>query len=81
MVVQNLAKNHINGLYQSFINELNGGSENFKPLKVIHHLISGLKATYSQNTFDTISLLRESCGGAGYLAWSGLPYLVQEYSA
>lgn len=60
---------------------LKKGSEDFKPLKVIHHLISGLKANFTQNTFETITKLRESCGGAGFLAASGLPILVTEYSA
>eukprot|EP00347_Sterkiella_histriomuscorum_P017806 403347919 len=81
VIVQNIAKNHINDIYQAFINDLKNGSDNFKPLKVIHHLISGLKANYTQNTFESISRLRESCGGAGYLSSSGLPQLVQEYSA
>jgi len=81
VVVQNLAKNHINDIYSKFMADLYAGSDNFKPLKVLHHLIAGLKALYSQTTFETISRLREACGGAGFLASSGLPYLVQEYSA
>lgn len=80
-IVQNLAKNHINDIYQKYITDLENGGDNFKPLKVIHHLISGIKANYTQNTFESISRLRECCGGAGYLSSSGLPILVQEYSA
>ncbi|CDW76918.1 acyl-coenzyme a oxidase [Stylonychia lemnae] len=81
VVVQNLARNHINNIYQAYILDLEKGSDNFKPLKVIHHLVSGLKANYTQNSYETMSKLRESCGGAGYLSSSGLPSLIQEYAA
>lgn len=58
-----------------------GVSENFKPLAIIHHLVSGLKAFFTQNTYELINRMRESCGGAGFSSYSGLPYLQCDYAA
>jgi hypothetical protein len=71
----------VNRLYQDFVQEIKSGSERYGPLKLIHHLISGLKANYTQTTYETINRLREACGGAGFQMGSGLPGLLQEYSA
>jgi hypothetical protein len=65
----------------SFLAELYGGSENFKPLKFIHHFVSGLKAYLTHTIHNTLTVLRESCGGAGMSAYSGLPYICAEYGA
>jgi len=29
---------------------------------------------------DSLILIRQSLGGAGYTAWSGIPTLIEEYS-
>lgn len=58
-----------------------GQSDDFKPLAVIHHLVSGLKAYFSKNTYETINRMRESCGGAGFSLLSGLPAIMKDYAA
>ena len=45
-----------------------------------HHLGSGFKALYSDYAYYGIDKVRVNCGGAGFSAWSGLPYLFQMYS-
>jgi acyl-CoA oxidase len=77
----NLAQNHIGDYYVDFIQELYGGSENYKPLKIIHHFTAGLKSYYTNSIQATLTTLREACGGAGFHAYSGLPYLCNEHSA
>ena len=54
---------------------------NFKPLKVIHHFASGLKAYNTSTVHDNLTVLREACGGTGFHAFSGLPYLINEHAA
>lgn len=58
-----------------------GQSEDFKPLAMIHHLVTGLKAFFTQATYDTLNVLRESCGGAGFSAYSGFSQLIGDYAA
>jgi acyl-CoA oxidase len=44
-------------------------------------MTSGLKA-YNTNTVNAnLTLIREACGGTGFNAYSGLPYLFNEHSA
>jgi acyl-CoA oxidase len=52
---------------------ITSGSEDFRPIKVIHHLASGLKAFCTINAYDIINKMREACGGAGFSAYSALP--------
>ena len=47
----------------------------------MHHLTSGMKAVYTQMTMDNLLVIRQSCGGAGYLQWSNLPFLIDDFSA
>lgn len=56
-------------------------NEDYSQLAYIHHLLSGLKAVYTQQTYNTLSMLRESCGGAGFSSYSGLPIIVKDHSA
>jgi acyl-CoA oxidase len=46
----------------------------------MHHFTSGMKACYTQVTYDGLLAIRQSLGGAGYSAWSGLPRLIDDYS-
>ena len=71
----------MNDYYMDFIQKLYGGSEDYKPLKVIHHFASGLKAFYTNTVNTNLGVLREACGGTGFHAFSGIPYLVREHSA
>jgi hypothetical protein len=47
----------------------------FEKLDILHHLSAGMKATYTRITYDGIDTIRQSCGGAGFSALSGLPNL------
>jgi len=39
-----------------------------------------MKAVYTQETLDSMLIIRQSLGGAGYSAWSGIPRQIEEYS-
>jgi hypothetical protein len=46
----------------------------------MHHFTSGMKSVYTQACMDGLLVARQSVGGAGYTAWSALPYLIDEFS-
>uniref|UniRef100_A0A7S3CNB4 Acyl-CoA oxidase n=1 Tax=Strombidium rassoulzadegani TaxID=1082188 RepID=A0A7S3CNB4_9SPIT len=46
----------------------------------LHHFTSGMKSVFSQQAMDGLLVARQSVGGAGYTAWSGLPFLVEDFS-
>jgi hypothetical protein len=77
----NLAQNYLGEYYYEFISKLYGGSEDYSPMKILHHFISGLKAFNTNKIHSTLNMLRESCGSVGYHAYSGLPYLCNEHAA
>ena len=52
----------------------------FKTLDILHHFTSGLKSIYSQMCYDSIDIIRQNCGGAGYSAHSLLPQMWSDYS-
>jgi acyl-CoA oxidase len=47
---------------------------------LMHHFSSGLKAVQTQDTLDGMFVVRQSLGGAGYSAWSGIPRMIDEWS-
>jgi len=47
----------------------------------MHHISSGFKSIFTQITMDAIGKIRLSIGGAGFSGWSGLPYLIEDFSA
>ena len=51
-------------------------SEKFDKMDELHHLTSGFKAMFTQDGYDGLLQIRQALGGAGYSAWSGIPYLV-----
>lgn len=53
---------------------------NFGNIDLMHHLTSAGKSVHTQECQDSLILIRQSLGGAGYSAWSGLPYLIESYS-
>ena len=55
-------------------------NSDFKLLDVVHHLTSGMKSVFTQECWDSLILIRQSLGGAGYSAWSGIPHLIENYS-
>lgn len=46
----------------------------------MHHYLSGMKSVYSQEALDASILVRQSLGGAGFSAWSGIPYMIEQFS-
>lgn len=40
-------------------------------MPVVHHLLAGMKASYSDAMMETVDLARINCGGAGYQSGSG----------
>jgi acyl-CoA oxidase len=46
----------------------------------MHHLTSGMKSVFTQACMDGLLLVRQSVGGAGYTAWSSLPYCIDDFS-
>ena len=48
-------------------------SDKFDRLPLLHHFTSGMKAYCTQEAYDSLLVIRQSIGGAGYSAWSGLP--------
>ena len=65
-------------MYYRLIDEIK--NQKFELLDVMHHLLSGMKSVFSQTTNDGMFAIRQSIGGAGYTAWSGLPHLIAEFS-
>jgi acyl-CoA oxidase len=53
---------------------------NFTLLDEAHHYLAGYKALFTDWTFQGIEDARISCGGAGFLAWSGFAELHDFYS-
>ena len=39
-----------------------------------------MKSVFTQDTHDGVLLIRQSLGGAGFTAWSGLPRLIEDFS-
>ena len=54
---------------------------NFDKMEEMHHLSSGFKALFTQRTMDALLQIRQCLGGAGYSAWSGIPYLIADFSS
>ena len=53
---------------------------NFKLLDLLHHYTSGMKSVYTDDTMQGMLAIRQSIGGAGYTAWSGIPRLIEDFS-
>lgn len=65
--------------YFQFLDEIKQGK--FDQMEEMHHLSSGFKALYTQRTMDSLLLIRQCIGGAGYSAWSGIPSIVSDFSS
>jgi len=55
-------------------------SDNFELLDILHHLTSGGKSVFTQIANDGLYTIRQSLGGAGYSAWSGIPMLIESFN-
>ena len=54
--------------------------KNFQRLDVLHHLLSGFKAYYSEEVMSGVEKCRRSAGGAGYASFSGFTDLMSHAS-
>jgi len=54
--------------------------QNYKGLDVLHHYLAGLKAIHTQDCTDSLYVIRQSLGGAGFTAWSGIPRIIEDYA-
>jgi alkylation response protein AidB-like acyl-CoA dehydrogenase len=52
----------------------------FKRMDVMHHLLAGYKAVFSERNLFAIEVARKACGGAGYSSHSGIPILFSNAS-
>ena len=66
-------------LYNQLIKDIQ--LNKFSLLEEIHHLSSGMKSLYTSTCIAGLMTIRESCGGAGFTAWSSLPFLVDDFAA
>ena len=55
-------------------------SNKFELLDLCHHYTSGMKAIFTQMSYESLLLIRQCIGGAGYSAWSGIPNLIEKFS-
>lgn len=65
-------------VHQQLLKDIDKG--NFGLLDLTHHLSAGYKACYTKIAYEGIDSLRQACGGAGFLAFSGLPQLITDYA-
>ena len=56
-------------------------NEKFDGVEEMHHLSSGFKSLCTQRAMDGLMLIRQSIGGAGYTAWSGIPSIITDFSS
>ena len=65
--------NYLIQMHKMLINDIKEGD--FGKLDILHHLSSGFKASFTRIAYDGIDTIRQSCGGAGFSAFSGLPLI------
>ena len=65
-------------MYEQLVEDIE--KRDFSGMDLMHHLTAGGKSCYTQDSHDALYVIRQSLGGAGYSAWSGLPYLIEDYS-
>lgn len=73
-----LAHKYVLDKYQKLMEDVKKGE--FGLLDELHHFTSGMKSVFTQASFDGLLQIRQSVGGAGYSAWSGLPYCIDDWS-
>jgi acyl-CoA oxidase len=78
MFAQGFALEHVKEKYEKLLKGID--NEDFSLLDLMHHYTAGMKAVYTQETFDGLISIRQCLGGAGYSAWSGIPRWIDDYS-
>jgi acyl-CoA oxidase len=69
---------YVHGQYKQLLEDIK--VDKFDLLDELHHFTSGMKSVFTQTTNDGLFQIRQSVGGAGFTAWSGLPYIIDDYS-
>lgn len=54
--------------------------EKFDNVDMLHHFTAGMKSVFTDIAMQGLYVIRQSIGGAGYSAWSGLPYIIEEFT-
>lgn len=78
MFAHSFASDHIVDKFNQLLKEIK--KQNFKNLDLLHHYTSGMKSVFTQDCYDGLLQIRQSLGGGGYSAWSGIPKLIEDYS-
>ena len=73
-----ISHDYVHKMYNQLLKDINDNK--FDLLDELHHLVAGMKATFSQITNDGLYTIRQSLGGAAYSAWSGIPYIIDEFN-
>ena len=55
-------------------------NKDFTLMEVLHHYSSGMKCVFTQTCVDSLLIIRQCLGGAGYTAWSGIPQIFDDES-
>lgn len=64
--------------FRLMMDEIKNG--NFSRMDVMHHILAGMKAWFTENMMVNIDVARRSAGGAGFSANTGLTELFQNAS-
>lgn len=78
LVAHTYTSEKIMKMYLDLVEAIDHGD--FSQMDLIHHLTSAGKAVFTQDCQDALYTIRQSLGGAGYSAWSNLPYLIDAFS-
>lgn len=55
-------------------------TENFEKIDMMHHYTAGMKSVFTDIAIQALYQIRQSIGGAGYSAWSGIPYIIDDFT-
>ena len=65
-------------MYNQLVEDI--ANQDYSKMDLLHHLTAGGKSVCTQDCQNALYTIRQSLGGAGYSAWSGIPYLIDDYS-
>ena len=70
--------NKILDMYNQLIEDIK--KQDYSLMDIMHHLTAAGKSVYTQDCESALYTIRQSLGGAGFSAWSGLPGIIEDYS-
>ena len=80
MFAQSYSSHYVIQEFYKLLADIRKPVAKYDRLDVCHHWSAGMKALFTQQTQEGLALIRQSLGGAGFTAWSGLPELIKSYS-